>query len=154
MYCERQEQAEAIVAAVKYPSRAWPAGIRGTGAMFASANFNQSSRDYLLSANENVMICVQIETRKGVLNVEEIASVEGIGMNPLETRFRCVELIVPADMLFIGPNDLAASMGYVGFDHASIPEVQEAIDRVLQFTLAAGKYAGHFALSADIGMTP
>lgn len=54
-------------------------------------------------------------------------------------------------MLFIGPNDLASSMGYVAFDHASIPEVQEATVRILKATLDAGKYAGHFALSADIG---
>lgn len=54
-------------------------------------------------------------------------------------------------MLFIGPNDLASSMGYVAFDHASIPEVQEASKRILKATLDAGKYAGHFALSADAG---
>lgn len=54
-------------------------------------------------------------------------------------------------MLFIGPNDLASSMGYVAFDHASIPEVQEASTRILKATLDAGKYAGHFALSADAG---
>ncbi|KAF4448157.1 aldolase citrate lyase family [Fusarium albosuccineum] len=54
-------------------------------------------------------------------------------------------------MLFIGPNDLASSMGYVAFDHASIPEVQEASANVLKATLDAGKYAGHFALSADAG---
>ena len=55
-------------------------------------------------------------------------------------------------MLFIGPNDLAASMGYWGPDHAKIPEVQEATARVLKAAKDAGKYAGHFALSADIGM--
>lgn len=55
------------------------------------------------------------------------------------------------DMLFIGPNDLAASMGYWGPDHAKIPEVQEATARVLKAAKDNGKYAGHFALSADIG---
>ena len=77
------------------------------------------------------MVCVQIESRKAVENVEEIAAVDGI------------------DMLFIGPNDLASSMGYVAFDHASIPEVQEASARVLKAGIDAGKYVGHFALSAD-----
>lgn len=56
------------------------------------------------------------------------------------------------DMLFIGPNDLAQSMGHFALDHAKIPEVQEATAKVLSATKAAGKYAGHFALSADIGM--
>jgi 4-hydroxy-2-oxoheptanedioate aldolase len=99
--------------------------------MYAPAAFNQNGREYLLSANDNVMICVQIESRKAVENVEEIAAVDGI------------------DMLFIGPNDLASSMGYVAFDHASTPEVQTAIARVLRSGLDAGKYVGHFALSAE-----
>lgn len=100
--------------------------------MFAHSAFNQTSREYLLSANDSVMVCVQIESQKAVDNVEEIAAVEGV------------------DMLFIGPNDLAASMGHVAFDHASISEVQEAIARVLKAGLDAGKYVGHFALSADV----
>lgn len=54
-------------------------------------------------------------------------------------------------MLFIGPNDLASSMGYIAFDHASIPEVQEATKRILKAGLDAGKYVGHFALSPEIG---
>ena len=56
-------------------------------------------------------------------------------------------------MLFIGPNDLAASMGYVPFDHASIEEVQIATSKVLKATKEKGKFAGHFALSAEIGAT-
>jgi 2-keto-3-deoxy-L-rhamnonate aldolase RhmA len=120
-----------IVRACKYPSERWPQGVRGAGAMYAPAAFNQNGREYLLSANDNVMVCVQIESRKAVENVEEIAAVDGI------------------DMLFIGPNDLASSMGYVAFDHASIPEVQTAITRVLRAGLDADKYVGHFALSAE-----
>ncbi|KAL1872320.1 hypothetical protein VTK73DRAFT_1551 [Phialemonium thermophilum] len=129
--CETKEQAEAIVRACKYPSQRWKSGIRGTGAMFAPAAFNQTGRDYLLGANDNVMICVQIETRTAVENIETIAAVDGI------------------DMLFVGPNDLASSMGYVAFEHASIPEVQQATERILKAGLDAGKYVGHFALDAE-----
>lgn len=132
--CETKEQAEAIVKACKYPSKSYPRGTRGTGGLFANANFNQNGREYLLSANDNITVIVQIETRLAVENVEAIASVEGI------------------DGLFIGPNDLASSMGYVAFDHASIDEVQEASLTVLKAATAAGKYAGHFALSAEAGM--
>jgi 4-hydroxy-2-oxoheptanedioate aldolase len=99
--------------------------------MFASAAFGQTGREYLLSANGNVKVCIQIESRRAVENIEEIAAVEGI------------------DMLFIGPNDLAASMGYIAFEHASTPEVQEASARVLRVGVEAGKYVGHFALSAQ-----
>jgi 4-hydroxy-2-oxoheptanedioate aldolase len=99
--------------------------------MFASAAFGQTGREYLLSANDNVKVCVQIESRRAVENIEEIAAVDGI------------------DMLFVGPNDLAASMGYIAFEHATTPEVQEASARVLRVGLEAGKYVGHFALSAE-----
>lgn len=54
-------------------------------------------------------------------------------------------------MLFVGPNDLASSMGYFALDHAQIAEVQHASQRVLEAAKGAGKYAGHFALSAEIG---
>jgi 4-hydroxy-2-oxoheptanedioate aldolase len=74
-----QEQAAAIVAAMKYPSKRWPQGIRGAGAMFAPANFNQDSRQYLETANNNVLVIVQIETRKALDNVDEIAATDGIG---------------------------------------------------------------------------
>jgi 4-hydroxy-2-oxoheptanedioate aldolase len=132
---EPQEQAEAIVRACKYPSARWPEGCRGAGAMFASAAFGQTGREYLLSANDNVKVCVQIESRKAVENIEAIANVDGI------------------DMLFIGPNDLAASMGYVAFEHATTPEVQAASAKVLQAGLKAGKYVGHFALGAEEAAT-
>jgi len=52
-------------------------------------------------------------------------------------------------MLFVGPNDLASSMGFVSSDHPNIPEVQDAIARVLAAAKAAGKYAGMFCLTAD-----
>lgn len=100
--------------------------------MFAPAAFNQSGREYLTHANDNVVIIVQIESRMAVENCAAIAAVPGI------------------DMLFVGPNDLASSLGYFALDHAQIPEVQEATDRVLQAAKGAGKYAGHFALSADV----
>ena len=42
-------------------------------------------------------------------------------------------------------------MGYFAFDHPKIEEVQQATARVLKAAKDAGKFAGHFALSADIG---
>ncbi|KAL4955655.1 Phosphoenolpyruvate/pyruvate domain-containing protein [Aspergillus filifer] len=125
--CETAEQARAIVAGCRYP----PSGVRGAGAMFAHSAFNTNPRDYLLHANERITVIVQIESRKAVENVEEIAAVEGV------------------DMLFIGPNDLASSMGYVAFEHPGISEVQEAIETVRVAGKGKGKYVGHFALSAE-----
>lgn len=50
-------------------------------------------------------------------------------------------------MLFVGPNDLASSLGYVAGDHPDIPEVQEAIARVLKACQSAGKYSGMVSLN-------
>ncbi|ORY57409.1 Pyruvate/Phosphoenolpyruvate kinase-like domain-containing protein [Leucosporidium creatinivorum] len=106
-------------------------GIRGVGSPFAPQVFGQSLPDYIASSNRNTFVGVQIETVEGVENCEEIAKVDGI------------------DLLFVGPNDLASSMGYPATEHASIPEVQEAIARVLAACKAAGKFAGMFCTSAE-----
>ena len=60
--CETKEQAEAIVNGMKYPSASWPNGIRGAGAMFAPALFNQNGHEYLRHANDNILVIVQIES--------------------------------------------------------------------------------------------
>ena len=65
---------------MKYPSKEWPNGIRGAGAMFAPAYFQQNGQDYLRHANENIAVIVQIESRRAVENCEEIAKTSGIGM--------------------------------------------------------------------------
>ena len=57
-------------------------------------------------------------------------------------------------MIFVGPNDLASSMGYFAFDHASVPEVQAATARVREAASVHGKFSGHFCASGGIGMIP
>ena len=47
--------------------------------MFAPAYFNQNGQDYLRHANDNILVIVQIESRKAVENCEEIAKTPGIG---------------------------------------------------------------------------
>lgn len=76
-----KEQAEEIVRAMKYPSKQWSKGIHGAGAMFAPANFSQNGGDYLRTANDNIIVIVQIESRSAVENCEKIAAVDGIGMS-------------------------------------------------------------------------
>lgn len=55
-------------------------------------------------------------------------------------------------MVFVGPNDLASSMGYFAFDHASFPEVQAAATRVREAASENGKFSGHFCGSGEKGM--
>ncbi|KAJ3867690.1 Pyruvate/Phosphoenolpyruvate kinase-like domain-containing protein [Lentinula novae-zelandiae] len=131
------EEARKLVSYAKFPipkSQSTPdttSGIRGVGSPFAPAVFGQRMDDYIASANRNTFIAVQIETVEGLENCEEIARVDGI------------------DMLFVGPNDLCSSMGYPALEHASITEVQDAVQRVLSAAKAAGKYAGMFCTSAE-----
>ncbi|KAK4547326.1 hypothetical protein LTR36_000982 [Oleoguttula mirabilis] len=130
--CETAEQATAIARFAHYPNpQTFPSGTRGAGGLFANPSFALAAPEYLRRANELVTVIVQIESRAGVTNCAEIAAVDGI------------------DALFIGPNDLASSMGYFAFDHPKIPEVQEASAKVLAAALDKGKFAGHFALGAE-----
>ena len=82
-----------------------------------------------VAPSERITLVVQIESRKGLENLAEIAAVEGI------------------DALFIGPSDLAASLGHLGDPlHA---EVTAAIDEARATIEAAGKPAGIFAVSPE-----
>jgi 4-hydroxy-2-oxoheptanedioate aldolase len=78
--------------------------------------------DYLQTADDEILVICQIETKEAVKNIEEIVSVEGV------------------DVTYIGPADLSASYGHLG--NQSHPEVQEAIDKVYDATRAAGKATG------------
>ncbi len=119
------DQAAAIVSACRYP----PHGIRGVASATARATGFGTDKDYLKQAAERVTVIAQIESRAALENIAAIAAVDGI------------------DALFIGPADLAASLGHLGNPmHA---EVQSAIALAKTAIDAAGKPAGIFALSPD-----
>jgi 4-hydroxy-2-oxoheptanedioate aldolase len=112
------QQARAVVEAVRYP----PRGRRGVGSALArSARWNRVT-GYLEDADEHVSLVVQIETTEGVAAAAEIAAVDGV------------------DGVFVGPSDLAASMGLLGRqDH---PDVVAAVHRTFEAVRAAGKPVG------------
>lgn len=110
------EQAQAVVRACRYP----PAGIRGIGTARASRWGRYS--DYLHTSNDQLCLLVQAETKEALAQLEAIAAVEGI------------------DGVFVGPADLAASLGYLG--QPSHPVVQEAVLDAFGRILAAGKAPG------------
>ncbi len=123
---ESAAQAEALVRAVRYP----PHGIRGVGAALARASAFNRIPDYLLTANDQICLLVQVESRAGLANLDAIAGTDGV------------------DGVFIGPSDLAADMGFLGKPGA--PEVQAAIDDALGRIRSHGKAAG--VLSADLAL--
>ncbi|PLW75321.1 HpcH/HpaI aldolase family protein [Cohaesibacter celericrescens] len=88
MICDK-EAAEAAVAATHYP----PKGTRGYAAPVGRASHYGTNTDYLHSSNDELFLIAQIEHKDAIPNIEEIAAVDGI------------------DMLFIGPNDLAGTIG-------------------------------------------
>lgn len=112
------EQARAVVAAVRYP----PQGVRGVGsALSRSARWNRVD-NYLANANSHVSLFVQVESAEAVENAAEIAAVDGI------------------DGVFVGPSDLAASMGLLG--QQTHPDVVAAVMRTFSAVRAAGKPVG------------
>lgn len=112
------EQAKQLVRAVRYP----PDGVRGVGAALARASRFNRIPDYLTTANEQICLLLQVETRAGLAAIEEIAAVDGV------------------DGIFIGPSDLAADMGYLG--RPGEAEVQAAVEDGLRRIIAAGRPAG------------
>jgi 4-hydroxy-2-oxoheptanedioate aldolase len=111
-------EAEAAVAATRYP----PHGVRGVGSALARAARWNRVPDYLAQASETVSVTVQIESTAAVEAVEDILKVDGV------------------DAIFVGPSDLAASMGLLG--QQEHPEVRTAVEHCLAAAKAAGKPAG------------
>jgi 4-hydroxy-2-oxoheptanedioate aldolase len=112
------DEARLAVEAVRYP----PRGRRGVGSALArSARWNRVS-DYLDDADEHVALFVQVETTTAVDAAGDIAAVDGVAG------------------VFVGPSDLAASMGLLG--QQTHPDVTAAVLRAIAVVRAAGKPVG------------
>lgn len=112
------EQARALVAATRYP----PLGMRGVGSAVGRASRWSARDDYLDVADDEICLLVQAETVQALSNLEAICDVPGV------------------DGVFIGPADLAASMGHRG--RPGHPDVQAAIERAMRVIIERGKSAG------------
>jgi 4-hydroxy-2-oxoheptanedioate aldolase len=116
-FVQNRAEAEAAVAAVRYP----PRGIRGMGGTMRASRFGRDA-SYVADAERELCVLVQIETVEALERLEEIANVDGI------------------DGVFIGPGDLSASMGVAG--QVNHPKVRAAIDNAIARILACGKAPG------------
>ncbi|MBV9259592.1 MAG: hypothetical protein JO215_16395 [Ktedonobacteraceae bacterium] len=104
-----RQDAERVVSWSKYP----PMGTRSIGGAFAPYGFGTTDRaSYTNAANDELLVIVQIESREGLNNVEEIASVPGI------------------DVAFVGPNDLHAQLGFPPSYDGTEPEFVAALERI------------------------
>ncbi|WOS66411.1 4-hydroxy-2-oxoheptanedioate aldolase [Sinorhizobium fredii] len=123
---DSNELAETMVQAVRYP----PHGVRGVGAALARASKFNRIPDYLQTANDEICLLLQVESRAGLAALDAIASTDGV------------------DGVFIGPADLAADMGFLGKPGA--PEVQAAVEAALLRIQSHGKAAG--ILTGDLAL--
>lgn len=110
-------EAEALVAAGRYP----PLGARSNGP-FRASQF--AGADYLKEANNEVLLFAMIETREGLKNLDAILEVPGL------------------DGTYVGPTDLALSLGKPATLDPSDKEVLDAMATIAKKTRAAGKIAG------------
>jgi len=120
-------EAELAVRATRYPQLKGaqdyePNGLRGRNP--SNAIWYWGVTDYYAKADVwpldlagELLAVIQIETEQGVKNIDDILSVPGIGV------------------IFIGPSDLSADMGYAS---AAAPEVEAAIQAVLESCLENG----------------
>ncbi len=121
-YVQSAEEAERAVASLRYP----PRGFRGMGGTTRATRFGRV-KDYAARCEEELCLLVQVETRVALDNLEAIATVDGV------------------DGVFIGPADLAASLGMAGPNH---PDVVNVVCDAIRRIRAQGKPAGVLATDA------
>ena len=126
--CESAEDAAKIVEAVKFP----PLGRRGlAGERWNSWGLGDGGTlgDRVRVANENSVVGVVVESRKGIEALESILTVEDI------------------DFVFVAPTDLSSDMGLPG--QIRHPDVVDMVDQAGKTIRAAGVSSGMLALTGD-----
>lgn len=109
------EAARALVAACRYP----PSGLRSYG---PARGLLVGGPDYPALANDAVLTWAMIESAQGLAHLDDILGVEGL------------------DGIYVGPNDLAMSLGEV-----VAPGLTDRLRQVLVDIAAACRQAGRFS---------
>jgi 4-hydroxy-2-oxoheptanedioate aldolase len=122
-----RQEAEDAVAAMLYP----PAGNRSVGGSVHALNFDTSASDYFAHANDEILVVLQCEHIRSVENADAIFSVPGI------------------DAIFVGPNDLAASMRSKDNKPPSAQATRQALEHILSVCKKHGVAPGIHCGSAD-----
>lgn len=118
------KEAEKAVKAMRYP----PKGIRGVSALTRATRFGRVA-DYAGKAENELCLLAQVETGEALANIRSIAAVDGV------------------DGIFVGPADLAASLGHAG--QSSHPRVVEAVEKAVHDIRARGKPAGILTMDTE-----
>jgi len=139
-HIETAAEALAAVRAARYPQvrgaqDTEPVGQRGSGYGFAAHVWGVPGPEYLRRADlwphdkaGDLLLILQIESKRGVENIEEILAVPGVGA------------------IFVGPADLSMSLG-VPLGHA---DLEAAIERVVKVAKARRIPCGITAKTATV----
>lgn len=117
--------AEAAVRAVRYP----PIGERAWGPFYAPPRWGLSSRDYQDQADAEVLSIATIEHVSALETIGDVVTTPGL------------------DLAFIGPGDLATSMGHRG--RVEHPEVQSVAMRLEEAIRGSAVALGGVALAPE-----
>ena len=119
-YVNTRAEAEAAVAACRFP----PQGVRGAAMSPRAARFGLATTEYFAQANLDTVVIVGVETTEAVQNLDAILEVDGL------------------DGIFIGPMDLAVSLGH---SDVQCEPVREAIAEIERKVFASDKFLGTVA---------
>jgi len=122
-YVQDADQARAAVRATYYP----PIGIRSGGGVRLGL-IGDGAADYFAHANDEIFLCVMVETELAISNIEEIMRVPGI------------------DVVLIGPGDLMIDIKANGGDEARHAEL---VQRVVDASRATGTACGYVCGTAE-----
>ncbi len=121
------EQCAALVAACRYP----PTGRRSYG---PARGLMYGGPDYLTRADDTVQVWAMVESAAALDNLEAIVAVPGL------------------DGVYVGPNDLALSLGVAPSATPIAPEVDTALARILAAAHGAGVAAGAYCADIDMAL--
>ena len=125
-YVNTALEAEAAVKATRYA----PEGIRGIAGSPRACGYGISGKDYFEHANRELLVYIALETPESITSLDDILKVDGV------------------DGIFIGPMDLATSMGYLG--NPQHPAVQSKIREIEEKVLHSGKFLGTVAANYEV----
>jgi 4-hydroxy-2-oxoheptanedioate aldolase len=122
-------EARSVVAAAKYP----PVGNRSVGGGMHAMNYGATVENYYRQADEEILVVIQTEHIAAVEAADEIYAVPGI------------------DAIFVGPNDLAASLRKPDGTPPSKSLMEETLGRILAAAKRQGVPCGiHVHSVADV----
>ena len=122
-----RQEAEDAVTAMLYP----PRGTRSVGGSVHALNFGTTAADYFAKVDDELLVVLQCEHIQAVENADSIFSVPGI------------------DVIFVGPNDLAASMRSKDGKPPSAEATKEALKHILTTCKKHKVIPGYHCMSAE-----